>query len=382
MKKLTIVTIIILTLGGVGYYLYLTDSPILNFLNKGSVPAESVVITENQANEKEQEAKAEKEEVRKDKTDLVVMGDKINGDFNGDGNKELASLLEVENGIYEIQFSDKNIPPIQINVEVWHPYLIYQGDLSGDDVDDIVLQTQTENRKIKFYSFSKNKWTELSPKFYVAFEKTISVNNHEFRVTVEKSNATRPDSFRLIISTDRDGYDFNDYLFLDSDIVQFIDLNNDKHTDIKLTESKPEDTCVESYNPAQYYLFDPEINLFRKINTLHDSWYMSQLFSNYYMEREYNPCKGISKYHLFKLENYEPVYKGYVDFGYKDEKGNDNLHYKNGRQVVYIYKGNKLIETLFVDDGTYSGSTKYIKSSQSYLFDEEKYFSENLKKFE
>lgn len=53
MKKLTIISIIIITLGGVGYYLYLTDSLNLDFLNKGSAVVEPVAVVESQQEVKE-----------------------------------------------------------------------------------------------------------------------------------------------------------------------------------------------------------------------------------------------------------------------------------------------------------------------------------------
>jgi hypothetical protein len=47
MKKLAIISIIIIVLGGVGYYLYLTDSLNLNFLKKGTVVVEPATVVEN-----------------------------------------------------------------------------------------------------------------------------------------------------------------------------------------------------------------------------------------------------------------------------------------------------------------------------------------------
>lgn len=58
MKKLTIISIIIIVLGGVGYYLYLTDSLNLNFLkNNQTVPITENQNTSNEVIKEDQKAK-------------------------------------------------------------------------------------------------------------------------------------------------------------------------------------------------------------------------------------------------------------------------------------------------------------------------------------
>ena len=82
------------------------------------------------------------------------IGDKIYGDFNGDGNFEYAFRVltkkghgnPVENGIpdeYQIQFSDKNINPIKVDC-CWFK-LINEGDLNKDVTDEITIVQAPEN---------------------------------------------------------------------------------------------------------------------------------------------------------------------------------------------------------------------------------------------
>lgn len=82
------------------------------------------------------------------------IGDKIYGDFDGDGKIESAFRVltkkgqgnPVENGTpdkYEIHFSNKNINPIKVNC-CWFK-LINEGDLDEDGADEITIVQSPEN---------------------------------------------------------------------------------------------------------------------------------------------------------------------------------------------------------------------------------------------
>jgi hypothetical protein len=161
MKKLTIISIIIIILGGVGYYLYLTDSLNLNFLKKNS---------SEQAHEiKDEEVKASN------------IWAPISGDFNGDGKKEIATSTLVKKGVgspmdggtvdeYEIQFSDKTIPPITKVSMGREVAIINEGDLNNDSRDDISTYTHPLNGFhdiMRTYSLLNNKWIEIVPEFSI-----------------------------------------------------------------------------------------------------------------------------------------------------------------------------------------------------------------------
>jgi len=82
------------------------------------------------------------------------VGDKIYGDFNGDGKFEYAyrKLVKkgygnpVENGIpaeYELHFSDEKIKPIKDNL--YYFILINEGDLNNDGSDEISVRQDPMN---------------------------------------------------------------------------------------------------------------------------------------------------------------------------------------------------------------------------------------------
>ena len=82
------------------------------------------------------------------------VGDKIYGDFNGDGRFEYAFRVLTKKGngnpnedgtsdIYEIHFSDKNIKPIKDDFN-WF-WLINEGDLNNDGSDEISAREDPTN---------------------------------------------------------------------------------------------------------------------------------------------------------------------------------------------------------------------------------------------
>lgn len=97
------------------------------------------------------------------------VGDKIYGDFNGDGNFEYAFRVlikkgygnPVENGTpdeYEIRFSDKKIKPIKDNYS-WF-LLINEGDLDNDGSDEISVREEPLNgctSFVKTFSIKRGK---------------------------------------------------------------------------------------------------------------------------------------------------------------------------------------------------------------------------------
>ena len=111
---------------------------------------------------------------------LPLIGEKIQGDFNGDGIKETAKVVKTKNRIgnpiedgiaeeYEIQFSDPNLKSIKVGCcEV---RLINEGDLNNDKTDEISIFQAPMNGctySMTTYSFVKGDWIQLVKTFLIS----------------------------------------------------------------------------------------------------------------------------------------------------------------------------------------------------------------------
>lgn len=107
------------------------------------------------------------------------IGDKIDGNFLGNGKKVIASVIKtkeakgnpIENGTpaeYEIRFSDKNLKPIKAGCcEI---ILINEGDLNNDGKDDISIYQAPMNGctyAMTTYSLINGNWKKIVDTFLI-----------------------------------------------------------------------------------------------------------------------------------------------------------------------------------------------------------------------
>ncbi|MGL4583429.1 MAG: hypothetical protein ACRCVU_10660 [Flavobacterium sp.] len=108
------------------------------------------------------------------------IGERIYGDFNGDGKYEYAYRKLVKEGSggsrvdggvpeeYEIQFSDSTIQPIPVGC-CWFT-LINKGDLDNDGADEIIIVQDPHNGchgRVQTYTIKNNKSSYLFEPFYL-----------------------------------------------------------------------------------------------------------------------------------------------------------------------------------------------------------------------
>lgn len=103
-----------------------------------------------------------------------AVGQKITGDFNGDGKTDTAFLQIKTNQrtkahSWTLSFSDKTIPTIQLGC--CEPILINEGDLNGDKATEVSVFQAPENGCVYIWTTysSKNKqWTKFIEPFLIA----------------------------------------------------------------------------------------------------------------------------------------------------------------------------------------------------------------------
>ena len=103
----------------------------------------------------------------------LTVGERITGDFNGDGKIDTAFVKRTINArtkekSWTVLFSDKTIPSMRLGCcEV---YLINEGDLNNDKAIEISVFQAPENGCTYMwttYSYKAGKWTVLIPMFLV-----------------------------------------------------------------------------------------------------------------------------------------------------------------------------------------------------------------------
>lgn len=110
---------------------------------------------------------------------LLTIGEKIQGDFNGDGQTEFATATKIKGGQgnpvedgtpaeYEIQFSGDNLK--SINAGCCDIRLINEGDLNNDGADEISIFQAPMNGctySMTTYSFINGNWKQIIETFLI-----------------------------------------------------------------------------------------------------------------------------------------------------------------------------------------------------------------------
>lgn len=144
---------------------------------------------------------AQKSTLETSTINILKIGEKIQGDFNGDGKMEFATLKKVkerkgnpiENGtpeVYEIQFSDPKIKPILANC--CDIRLINEGDLNNNQTDEISIYQAPMNGctySMTTYSIINGKWKKIVDTFLIPTGcEPLSDNDLQQRIFKENSS--------------------------------------------------------------------------------------------------------------------------------------------------------------------------------------------------
>lgn len=133
---------------------------------------------------------------------LFTVGQKILGDFNGDGKKEFAYLVKVKEGYgnpvidddsepdqWEVQFSDKTIKPISVGC--CGGTLIAEGDLNNDKIDEITVYNAPINGcmgVLETYTIKTGNWKPLFESFTMYY--CSELTDEELGKLVELENGS------------------------------------------------------------------------------------------------------------------------------------------------------------------------------------------------
>jgi hypothetical protein len=145
----------------------------------------------------ETKSNAEKEASKDNK--LESVGEKIQGDFNGDKQPEFAFATKlreqqgnpVEGGTsaeYQLQFSDTNLP--HINIGCCDVRIINEGDLNTDGADELSLFLAPVNGcvySMTTYSFKNGIWLQIIKPFIIMTD-CDGVSNEELQNRIFTEN--------------------------------------------------------------------------------------------------------------------------------------------------------------------------------------------------
>jgi hypothetical protein len=144
------------------------------------------------------------------KSDRILVGTKIEGDFDGDGKDEFATVTQtkkgegnpVEDGTpdeYAIFFSNKNLKPIVIGC--CEALLINESDLNQDGKEDFSVYQAPMNGSVyemATYSLKNSKWKQIIETFLIptaheelsneALQKRIFLENNTLYILKEDPN--------------------------------------------------------------------------------------------------------------------------------------------------------------------------------------------------
>lgn len=141
------------------------------------------------------------EKVQTEVSQLPKIGEKIYGDFNGDGQTDLARAIRTKLGHgnpieygtadeYEVQFSDKNTK--SISAGCCNLQLINEGDLNNNGTDEISLFQAPMNGctySMTTYSFINGTWKQFIETFLIPTA-CESISESELQKKIFKENDT------------------------------------------------------------------------------------------------------------------------------------------------------------------------------------------------
>ena len=146
-------------------------------------------------------AKSETKSIQPEKTGRILIGPKIEGDFDGDGKDEFAIITQtkqgegnpVEDGTpdeYAISFSNKELKPILIGC--CEAQLINEGDLNQDGKEDFSVYQAPMNGTVyemTTYSHQNSNWKQIVETFLIPTAHQ-ELNNEELQKRVFLENNT------------------------------------------------------------------------------------------------------------------------------------------------------------------------------------------------
>ncbi len=132
-----------------------------------------------QSSQKKKRVTDKQEKVEIKALNLPTIGEKIQGDFNGNGQADVATAIKIKEGKgnpvedgtpdeYEIQFSGDSLK--SINVGCCDIRLINEGDLNNDGADEISVFQAPMNGctySMTTYSFINGTWKQIVATFLI-----------------------------------------------------------------------------------------------------------------------------------------------------------------------------------------------------------------------
>ncbi|MCQ4142625.1 hypothetical protein [Chryseobacterium sp. EO14] len=139
------------------------------------------------------------EKVETKALNLPTIGEKIQGDFDGDGQADFATAIKIKEGKgnpvedgtpdeYEIQFSGDNMK--SINAGCCDILLINEGDLNNDGADDLSALQAPMNGctySMTTYSFINGTWKQIVETFLIPTG-CDNISNDDLQKRIFKEN--------------------------------------------------------------------------------------------------------------------------------------------------------------------------------------------------